>query len=172
MSLRILARWTAAACLLGGLAAGPALAAPESLLGLSFLDPVAAAAPAPSLLGGLDLSVARDGSESTLRVPLSRDDSRSVARFLPYLSVGSTFPADGDPRSAPGSVYENLRDPARRGMDVGAGVSWRVGERVELFGEYRFLRVNPDPTEAIGGGLLRRDVEGPYLKGGFSIRLP
>jgi hypothetical protein len=134
-----------AAGFLGLLAAGPTAAEPDSLV--------------------------RDGAESTLRVPLSRDDSRAAARLLPYLSVGSTFPSD-DPRSAPTSVYEDLRSPTRRGMDVGAGLSWRLGERVELFGEYRFLRVNPDPTEAIGGGVLRRDVEGPYLKGGFSIKLP
>ena len=169
MSAHRLLRALVAAALLGVLAAGPATAEPESLQGLSFLDPAPASTPTPPL-GGLDLSVVRDGTESTLRVPLSRDDSRAAARLVPYLSVGSTFPSD-DPRSTPTSVYEDLRNPTRRGMDVGAGLTWRLGERVELFGEYRFLRVNPDPTEAIGG-VLRRDVEGPYLKGGFTIKLP
>ena len=170
MSAHPLLRPLVAAGFLGVLAAGPVAAEPDSLQGLSFLDPMPASTTTPPL-GGLDLSVVRDGTESTLRVPLSRDDSRGAARLLPYLSVGSTFPSD-NPRSAPTSVYEDLRNPTRRGMDVGAGLTWRVGERVELFGEYRFLRVNPDPTAAIGGGVLHRDVEGPYLKGGFSIRLP
>lgn len=172
MNARALACRLLCACTLGALTAAPALAAPEYVLpGLSFLDPAPTAATSPSLLGALDLSVVRDGPESTLRVPLTRDDARATGRLSPYLSVGSGFLTD-ESRAGGTPLYEDLRIPAHRGMDVGAGLAWRLRERVELFGEYRFLRVNPDPTDAIGGGLLHRDVEGPYLKGGFSIRLP
>jgi opacity protein-like surface antigen len=55
-------------------------------------------------------------------------------------------------------------------MAVGAGVAWRLFERVELFGEYRFLHVNPDPAES--AGVFRRDLDAPTLKGGINIRLP
>jgi opacity protein-like surface antigen len=88
----------------------------------------------------------------------------------PYLSVGSSFLVDGDAREA-ATLYEDNVRAQRKSMDVGAGLAWRLSKRVELFGEYRFLRMNPDPSEA-ASGVLHRDVDGPFLKGGFSIRLP
>src|SRR5512145_1463685 len=59
------------------LTARPSLAGEEALAGLSFLDPVPAAVTGSSPLDALDLSVVRDGAESTLRVPLAgREDNR------------------------------------------------------------------------------------------------
>lgn len=152
------------------LLAGPAWAGDDYTAGLSFLDPVPAAATSPT--PPIDLSVVRDGSESTLRVPLApREDSRAIGRLVPYLSVGSTFLTDSSIRDS-GVPYEDMSRTQKSGMDMGAGLAVKVSKRVELFGEYRFLRMNPDPTEAVGGGVLHRDVDGPYLKGGFSIKLP
>ncbi|HTK92332.1 MAG TPA: hypothetical protein VL948_19025 [Verrucomicrobiae bacterium] len=156
--------------LAGALLAGPAWAGDDYAAGLSFLNPVPAAATSPT--PPLDLSVVRDGSERTLRVPLaSRDESRAIGRLVPYLSLGSSFLSDSSIRDS-GVPYEDMSRAQKSGMDMGAGVAVKVSKRMELFGEYRFMRMNPDPTEAVGGGVLRRDVDGPYLKGGFSITLP
>jgi hypothetical protein len=159
-------------CLLA-LTTRPAFAGGEVLPGLSFLDPVPAAATSPSPFDTLDLSVVRDGTESTLRVPLApRDDARAASRIVPYLSVGSSFLVGGDAREGSATLYEDTVRAQRKGMDVGAGLAWRISNRLELFGEYRFLRMNPDPAESVGAGFLHRDVDGPFLKGGFQIRLP
>jgi hypothetical protein len=160
-------------CGLAALPSAGASAGSASLEGLSFLDPVPAASTSPTFLDTLDLSVVRDGTESTLRVPLApRDDARAASRIVPYLSVGSSFIVDGDARDRAATLYEDTVRAQRKSMDVGAGLAWRISNRLELFGEYRFLRMSPDPAESIGGGLLHRDVDGPFLKGGFQIRLP
>jgi hypothetical protein len=172
MKPRIRGRFLAGLGLASTLLAGPAWAGDDYSSGLSFLDPVPAAAISPSPLGAVDLSVVRDGAESTLRVPLApREDSRAIGRLVPYLSVGSTFLTDSSIRDS-GVPYEDMSRAQKSGMDMGAGIAVKVSKSVELFGEYRFLRMNPDPTEAVGGGVLHRDVEGPYLKGGFSIKIP
>ena len=145
--------------------------------GLSFIDPPKAAdsTPTPSPFSYLDISVVRDGTESALRMPLAPgDDARDSARFsrfVPYLSVGANLLGLDSGRDATGPLFENARNP-RKGVEVGAGVAWKLFERVELFGEYRFLHVNPDPADAASTGLFRRDLDGPTLKGGINIRLP
>src|SRR5262245_24267799 len=171
MTLRIGGQFLAGLGLASALLAGSAWAGDDYTAGLSFLDPVPAAATSPT--PPIDLSVVRDGSESTLRVPLApREDSRAIGRLVvPYLSVGSTFLTDSNIRDS-GVPYEDMSRAQKSGMDMGAGLAVKLSKRVELFGEYRFLRMNPDPTEAVGGGVLHRDVDGPYLKGGFSIKLP
>lgn len=143
--------------------------------GLSFIDAPKPADPTPSPFTILDVSVVRDGAESALRVPVTpgedpRDPAR-FGRFVPYFSLGATLLAPDSGRDAASPLYEDARSP-RKGMEVGAGVAWKLFERVELFGEYRFLHVNPDPAEAGGGGVFRRDLDGPTLKGGINIRLP
>jgi hypothetical protein len=145
--------------------------------GLSFIDPPKAAdsTPTPSPFSYLDISVVRDGTESALRMPLAPgDDARDSARFsrfVPYLSVGANLLGLDSGRDATGPLFEDARNP-RKGVEVGAGVAWKLFERVELFGEYRFLHVNPDPADAASTGLFRRDLDGPTLKGGINIRLP
>ena len=166
-----------------GLIAGTILALPGGRAsagwleesGLSFIDAPKAADPTPSPFSYLDLSVVRDGTESALRVPFgSGEDARDPARFgrfVPYVSVGTSLLSPDSGRDPTGPLYEDARNP-RKGMDVGAGVAWKLFERVELFGEYRFLHLNPDPTESTGTGVFRRDLDGPTLKGGLNIRLP
>lgn len=145
--------------------------------GLSFIDPPKAAdsTPTPSPFSYLDISVVRDGTESALRMPLAPgDDARDSARFsrfVPYLSVGANLLGLDSGRDATGPLFEDARNPCK-GVEVGAGVAWKLFERVELFGEYRFLHVNPDPADAASTGLFRRDLDGPTLKGGINIRLP
>jgi hypothetical protein len=141
--------------------------------GLSFIDSPKAAEASSSPFSYLDISVVRDGTESALRMPLALgEDVREPARFgrfVPYLSVGANLLGLDSGRDATGPLFEDARNP-RKGMAVGAGVAWRLFERVELFGEYRFLHVNPDPAESAGA--FRRDLDGPTLKGGINIRLP
>ena len=145
--------------------------------GLSFIDPPKAAdsTPTPSPFSYLDISVVRDGTERALRMPLAPgDDARDSARFsrvVPYLSVGANLLGLDSGRDVTGPLFEDARNP-RKGVEVGAGIAWKLFERVELFGEYRFLHVNPDPADAASTGLFRRDLDGPTLKGGINIRLP
>ena len=172
MKGRIAGRLLVGLGLATSLLAGSAWAGDDYTGGLSFLDPVPAATTSSSPLSAVELSVVRDGTESTLRVPLApREDSQAIGRLVPYLSVGSTFLTDSSIRdhSVP---YENMARGQKSGMDMGAGVAVKISKSVELFGEYRFLRMNPDPTESLGAGVLHRDVEGPALKGGFTIRIP
>jgi hypothetical protein len=157
------------------LAALPASAGWLEESGLSFIDAPKPAGVPPSPFTNLDLSVVRDGTESALRVPLAPgDDPRDPARFgrfVPYLSVGASLLAPDGGRDATSPLYEDTRNP-RKGMEVGAGVAWKLFEHVELFGEYRFLHVNPDPADSASSGVFRRDLDGPTLKGGINIRLP
>lgn len=155
------------------LLAGPVWAGAEYVPPLSFLDPVPAAITGAAPFSGIDLAVERDGAEHSLRVPLApREDRRALGRVVvPYLSVGATAQSDSSIRDNT-VLYENVVRGQRSGMDMGAGVAWKLSERMELFGEYRFLRMNSDPAEAVGSGVLHRDVDGPILKGGFTIKLP
>jgi len=143
--------------------------------GLSFIDPPKAADSTPSPFSYLDISVVRDGTESALRMPLAPGedarDSARFGRFVPYVSVGASLLEQETGRDATGPPFEDARNP-RKGVEIGAGVTWKLFERVELFGEYRFLNVNPDPAESASTGLFRRDLDGPTLKGGINIRLP
>jgi hypothetical protein len=55
------------------------------------------------------------------------------------------------------------------GLGLGAGFSWRLSDRLDLFGEYLF-RAQPGGGVPGTSPVLRPDVEGTGLKGGFSIR--
>lgn len=114
----------------------------------------------------LDLTLLPRGPEEPLRVGVPGSSPRLGGRLLPYLSLGShgllDQPAE-DPSRAP--RYHSLADPSPR-LDVGAGLTLRVFDRLQLYGEYRFFQSRP-----AGGALegLRRESDGPTLRGGFAI---
>ena len=52
---------------------------------------------------------------------------------------------------------------------MGAGVKWHLSDRVDLFGQYLFMSL-PGSDASTGSPAMRRDVESPGLKAGFSIQ--
>jgi hypothetical protein len=105
-----------------------------------------------ALVKDLDLSLVHGPLGDSLVVPLGR--SRLVR---PYAAIGGALGLTrlDDP-------LDPYRDVSRRGdaTDLAAGFSWKLSERLELFGEYRFLSINPAP----GSG------SDDQLQGGLSIR--
>jgi len=55
------------------------------------------------------------------------------------------------------------------GLGLGAGITWRLSDRVDLFGQYLF-HANPAGSVPASNPTLRPDLDSPGLKGGFSIR--
>lgn len=101
----------------------------------------------------LDLSLLHGPLGDSVAVPLGG------TRFIrPYAAIGGSL---GLARlDDPLDPYRNL---SRGGdsTDLAAGFSWRLSDRFQLFGEYRFLSISPDP----GSG----DSD-DQLHWGFSIR--
>ncbi len=122
----------------------------------------------PSLLEGLDLPMIVDLYEIAVNPPAPQKGLR-LGPIEPYVTTTSKrTEADALDELATLRPESNRRVP--QGMDVGAGLSWYFLNRVELFGEYRFLQVRPDSGSLEGHSPVGRDFDGPYLKGGFSIR--
>ena len=103
-----------------------------------------------------------------VRLPLAPQRWSFFGRMQPYASLSPRV-------HAPTEELTGLTAPLRetdafsKGADVGAGVSWHLSERFELFGEYQLLNMggrNAQPENP----LRRRDLDAPTLKGGFSIR--
>ena len=127
----------------------------------------AGSASAASWYDGLDLTLAPRGPDEPLRLAVPGHVPATRGRLLPYLSLGSPGLADepADDVSRP-SRYHSLVDPGPR-LDLGAGLSLRVFDRLHLFGEYRFFQSRP-----LGGSVPdapRRETDGPALRGGFAI---
>lgn len=122
--------------------------------------------PTPRLLPDPRLSLGEAPGEISLRVPLSSPGASLYGLLSPYLTLGS--PASlGVPWSTtpdPGL----RRDPeAPEELRLGAGLAMPVSGRVQLYGEYRFLRGRLDASV----GRLQRDPDGADFRAGFSIRL-
>jgi hypothetical protein len=134
--------------------------------------PASAADPAdPSVLDmivkDLGLSFLAKPEETYVRLPLS-PGAWTLFGARPYASVGPrvrTFMEEAAGLAAPS------RDPAddlSKGVGVGAGLNWNLGDRLELFGEYQLFSLRGRSGTA--GNPFGRREESPGLKGGFSIR--
>ena len=115
----------------------------------------------------LDLTLLPRGPEEPLRLTVPGSGSQLGGRLLPYFSLGShglvDEPAE-EPTRAP--HYHNLTDPTAPRVDMGAGLTLRLFDRVHLFGEYRFFQSRPAGPSFEGP---RRESDSPTLRGGFSI---
>jgi hypothetical protein len=152
------ARWLFAAAVLAGLVWVP-LAGAEDARDQTVLDGV---------VKDLGFTLLAKPDDTFVRLPLAPQRWSLFGRMQPYASLS--------PRAlAPAEEVTGLAAPIRetdalsKGVDVGAGVSWHLSDRFELFGEYQLLNMGARnaPTE---GPLGRRDLDAPSLKGGFSIR--
>ena len=124
------------------------------------------AGPAAAWYDDLDLTLLPRGSDEPLRLAIPGGSPLFGARLLPYFSVGShgllDEPAE-DPSRAP--RYHSLVDPSPR-LDVGAGLTLRLFDRLHLYGEYRFFQSRPAASSFDGP---RREGDGPTLRGGVAI---
>ena len=104
-----------------------------------------------------------------VRLPLAPQRWSLFGRLQPYASLSPRAHAPADEVTGLAAPIRET-DALSKGLEVGAGVSWHLSDRFELFGEYQLLNMGGRnaPTE---GPLGRRDLEAPSLKGGFSIRL-
>lgn len=143
------------------------------LAGLVWAPPASAGDPRDqtvldSVVKDLGITLLAKPDETFVRLPLAPQRWSLVGRMQPYASLS--------PRAhAPAEEATGLAAPIRetdvlsKGVEVGAGVSWHLSDRFELFGEYQLLNMGGRNTQT-DGPLGRRDLDAPSLKGGFSIR--
>lgn len=140
-------------------------------LGLALLTGTLALTAGPALAASswyddLDLTLTPHTQDEPLRLAVPGQVPGLGGRLHPYLSLGSSGLVD-DPGDDPSrqSRYHSLIDPGPR-LDLGAGLSLRLFDRLHLFGEYRFFQSRP-----LGGPAEppRREGDSPTLRGGFAI---
>jgi len=158
MSVRAPARLLFVAAVLTGLVWAP-LAGAEDPRDQTVLD---------SVVKDLGLTLLDKPDDTFVRLPLAPQRWSLFGRMQPYASLS--------PRArAPAEELTGLAAPIRetdalsKGVDVGAGLSWHLSDRFQLFGEYQLLNMGGRmaPTEGSPG---RRELDAPSLKGGLSIR--
>jgi hypothetical protein len=120
--------------------------------------------PAERRIPDLRLSVIDQPGEVSLRLPLGAERNPLYGILNPYLSLGSSVPLT-PPTLAPGPSRDS--DPVEN-VRLGAGMAVPVSERVNFYGEYRFVRGRLDP--GVGRDLLQSDPGAVDIRAGFSIR--
>ena len=121
-----------------------------------------------SVVKDLGITLSAKPDDTFVRLPLAPQRWSLFGRMQPYASLSPR--AHAAPEEVTGLAAPiRETDAFSKGVDVGAGVSWHLSDRFELFGEYQLLNMggrNVQPDVPIG----RRDLDAPSLKGGFSIR--
>jgi hypothetical protein len=114
---------------------------------------------------GLSLSTS---SEANLTVPLA-PSQWSFSGLRPYAALSPRMLRPvGDRLTGLAVPDRESEADLSHGLGIGAGISWRLSDRLGVFGQYLF-RANPTGLPA-GNPTLRPDLESPGLKGGLSIR--
>lgn len=117
----------------------------------------------------LHLSLSAKPEETTLRLPLSPQQWSFFKGVQPYAAVSPSVvrpvTEGGAGLAAPGR--EPTEEPWK-GLGLGAGVTWRLSDRVDLFGQYLFTTL-PGAAAPTGSPFMRREIDNPGVKGGFSI---
>jgi hypothetical protein len=126
--------------------------------------------PLDGLARDLDLNLQSTPGEATVRVPLRARDWTLLGRVQPYaaLTPRTLSPDLLDASGLTAPARESRIDDLSNGVGLGGGVSWRLSDRLGVFGEYLFVpRGRTGPASAPS---VRRDGDPPELKGGMSIR--
>jgi hypothetical protein len=123
--------------------------------------------PASRLIPDLRFSVIEEPGELSLRLPLAAECHVLYGILSPYLSLGSSTPLSAPgtalPAAGPRHDLDGLED-----LRLGAGMAVPISQRVQLYGEYRFLRGRLDA--GVGRELLQREPDSGDFRAGFSIR--
>jgi len=122
-----------------------------------------------ALVKDLGLSLSHP-SDSNLRVPLTPKEW-SFSGLRPYAALsGRVLKPVRDSLTGLASPGPESAEDFARGLGVGAGVQWRLSDRLSLFGEYLF-QATPAAGAPISTPTLRPDAEpAAGLKGGLSVR--
>jgi hypothetical protein len=135
-------------------------------------NPAVQPRPDKSLLGvvasDLKLNLWSGSDDRTVRVPLAPGEWSFLKDLQPYAALSPSSARSLTDATLSGPSREAADDPWK-GLGVGAGVNWRLSDRVDLFGQYLFMNLPGGNAPAGGSPIMRRDVETPGLKGGFSI---
>lgn len=116
----------------------------------------------------LGLSLLAKPEDTLVRLPLAPQRWNLFGRVQPYASLGPrTYQSADDVVGLAAPLRES--DEFARGASVGAGMSWHLSDRFELFGEYQLLNMGRRAAQP-DSGISRRDFDAPGLKGGLSIR--
>jgi hypothetical protein len=105
-----------------------------------------------------------------LRVPLAPNvDARQEWVLQPYVTAGTRKDVDADPvlEQAKPSTFA---DSGRTNLKAGAGVSLRLDENIELFGEFQFMRLNRSTEGRISVGPFGASVDSNGFSLGLSVR--
>jgi hypothetical protein len=161
--------------LVAGALAGRPASAEDTLSGKgwSLADGASAPARADSLLdslpGNLRLGPLGKSDDSTLRLSLPAEGWGFFKDVRPYAALNpSVVRPLTDTRPAMAAPSREVASDPWKGLGVGAGVQWRLSDRLDLFGQYQFLNL-PGASSSTSSPFLRRDVETPGMRGGFSI---
>jgi hypothetical protein len=133
----------------------PSAAAPDR----NFLD---------SLAKDLNLSLVTTPGQSTVRLPLTPGNWSFFRDVQPYAALS---PSTVKPITEAEGLSAPARDPgedAWKGLGLGAGLKWRLSDRVDLFGQYQFMSL-PGANTPTGSPFLRRETENPGIKAGLQI---
>jgi hypothetical protein len=124
----------------------------------------------PTPWGGFEATIVETPVDRMVRVPLSPNGEPAQGRLLPYVTAGSRLNVDGD------SVLEQARATAfgdsghGSNLKAGAGVIWQLDAKVELFGEYQFMRLHRDVEGRGALGPLGTSLDTTGFSLGLSVR--
>jgi hypothetical protein len=158
MSMSAPARLLFLAAVLAGLVWAPAVGAGDAR-DQTVLD---------SVVKDLGLTLLAKPDDTFVRLPLAPQRWSLFGRMQPYASLSPRAQAPAEEVTGLALPIRE-RDALSKGVEVGAGMSWHLSDRFELFGEYQLLNMggrNAQPDGPLG----RRDLDAPSLKGGFSFR--
>jgi hypothetical protein len=104
----------------------------------------------------------------TVRLPLASADWSLFKGVQPFvaLSPSTVKPIEGAVGLA--TPDREVTDQPWKGLGMGAGVQWRLSDRLDLFGQYQFITL-PGASASTGSSIMRRDSDNPGLRAGFSL---
>jgi hypothetical protein len=120
--------------------------------------------------GEVEATIVSTPVDRMLRVPLApNSDARQDWVLQPYVTAGSRKDVDADP-ALEQVKPSSFADSGRTNLKAGAGVSLRLDDNIELFGEYQFMRLNRSTDGRGAVGPLGTSLDAGGFSLGLSIR--
>jgi hypothetical protein len=122
----------------------------------------------PTPWGDFEATVVSTPVDRMVRVPLSPNADPGQPRLQPYVTAGTRKNVDEDAALEASRVLSYSSELGRSpGLKAGAGVLLKLDERVELFGEYQFMRLQRD---GVTGGGVATGLDSTGFSLGLSVR--
>ena len=136
--------------------AGPSATAPDR----SFLD---------GLAKDLNLSFLTTPGQGTVRLPLAPGNWSLFKNVQPYAAFSpSTLKPLTEAEPGLSAPSRDASEDPWKGLGVGAGLKWRLSDRVDFFGQYQFMSL-PGANAPSSSPLMRRETENPGIKASIQI---